>query len=358
MSAIELRNLTKSYGGLPALQPLDFRVEDGEFLSILGPSGSGKTTLLRMIAGFITPDAGSITIGNQEVSRLPPERRNLGVVFQNYALFPHMSVLDNVAFGLRMRGIGRNERTARAAEALDLVGLSGFEQRLPRQLSGGQQQRVALARAIVIEPAVLLLDEPLGALDLKLRKRMQIELKQLHHKLRRTFIYVTHDQEEALTMSDRVAVMDKGRLLQVDPPSIIYARPRTAFVAEFLGESNLLPGELRQTADGGTVFVGQEGLVVALTTGQGEVGLGKAALAVRPERLRLVPVDAAAAIKAVVETVIFKGPWLSLVAHGAGARLEVLLPNDGRTFDLVPNVGETVALGFDNADVRVVEAAT
>ncbi|MCO5081001.1 MAG: ABC transporter ATP-binding protein [Rhizobiaceae bacterium] len=359
MSSIELTGLTKSYAGVAAVHPLDFHIEQGEFLSILGPSGSGKTTLLRMIAGFVQPDAGSIRIGSREVLRLPPQRRNLGVVFQNYALFQHMSVIDNVAFGLRMRGQPKKERHARAAQALDLVGLSGMEQRLPNQLSGGQQQRVALARAIVFEPEVLLLDEPLGALDLKLRKRMQIELKHLHRRLQRTFVYITHDQEEALTMSDRVAVMDRGYMLQIDVPANLYLQPRSAFVAEFLGESNLLAGALVRDAAGALAFAIAGGPAIVLEEAQAS-GNHPVVLAVRPERLRLAgPAESGGdwiVLDAVVDALSFKGAWLSLVANRPEGQLEVLLPNDGRDLGGLPSPGEPVKVAFRASDARLVEA--
>jgi spermidine/putrescine ABC transporter ATP-binding subunit len=360
MSSVELRGIAKSFGSAPAVHPLDFSVRDGEFLSILGPSGSGKTTLLRMIAGFEQPDKGTISIGGREVSRLSPDRRNLGVVFQSYALFPHMTVLDNVGFGLRMRGIMKRDRNTRAAEALALVGLSGFEGRLPRQLSGGQQQRVALARAIVFEPDVLLLDEPLGALDLKLRKRMQLELKQLHRTLKRTFIYVTHDQEEALTMSDRVAVMDGGRVLQVDTPEAIYHNPSSSFVAEFLGESNLIPGTVCGGRNSETArFKGPAGMYFDLPRiGRIEADV-PALLSVRPERVIISETDGEAGtviFAATLEAVVFKGAWISVVARiGSGTRCEALISNDGRAMLKLPAPGQVVRMAFRPQDARLLE---
>jgi spermidine/putrescine transport system ATP-binding protein len=250
--AVTMRGVTKRFPGPKGAEPvvavdaIDLGIRDGEFFSLLGPSGCGKTTTLRMVAGFEYPTAGSIRIFGQEVGLEPPNRRPVNTVFQSYALFPHMTVEDNIAFGLQMQGIGKQEATRRVEEVIELVQLGGREKRKPKQLSGGQQQRVALARALVNHPKVLLLDEPLGALDLKLRQAMQVELKQLQERVGITFVYVTHDQEEALTMSDRIAVMDGGRLLQIGTPEEIYARPRTRFVADFIGDTNLL----RATADG------------------------------------------------------------------------------------------------------------
>ncbi|MEX2504784.1 MAG: ABC transporter ATP-binding protein, partial [Egicoccus sp.] len=245
-TAVALRGVTKQFPGgkgaepVTAVDAIDLEIVDGEFFSLLGPSGCGKTTTLRMIAGFEYPTAGSIRIFDDEVGLEPPNKRPVNTVFQSYALFPHMTVADNIAFGLQMRDVDKSEIRRRVADMVELVQLQGREDRKPKQLSGGQQQRVALARALVNHPKVLLLDEPLGALDLKLRQAMQLELKQLQERVGITFVYVTHDQEEALTMSDRIAVMDGGRLLQVGSPQEIYDRPRTRFVADFIGDTNLL----------------------------------------------------------------------------------------------------------------------
>ena len=270
--AIMLSGLRKTFGSgssaVHAVDGLDLEIADGEFFSLLGPSGSGKTTVLRLIAGFELPSSGRIVLGGQDVTRLAPFRRDVNTVFQDYALFPHLSVFDNVAYGLRVKGVRGAERKARTIEALDTVRLEGFGDRRPGQLSGGQRQRVALARALVNRPRVLLLDEPLGALDLKLREQMQVELKAIQAQVGITFVFVTHDQEEALTMSDRVAVFNRGRIEQVDTPSAIYERPSTSFVAGFVGTSNLL------APDVAAVLVGQ-----------------KATFSVRPEKIRLVDVD-------------------------------------------------------------------
>src|SRR5215216_2129785 len=237
---VRLSGVSKRYGEVVAVASLDLEVRRGEFFTLLGPSGSGKTTTLRMIAGFEEPDSGRVELGGKDVTGLPPYDRSVNTVFQDYALFPHMTVGENVAYGLRVKGVDRAERRRRAAEALGTVRLSGYESRKPNQLSGGQQQRIALARAIVNEPRVLLLDEPLGALDLKLREQMQVELKTIQDQVGITFIYVTHDQEEALTMSDRIAVFSDGAVQQVGAPTEIYERPDNAFVAGFVGVSNLL----------------------------------------------------------------------------------------------------------------------
>ena len=240
MALIEIRNLTKSFGAVKAVNGVDLDIHAGEFLTLLGPSGSGKTTVLRMIAGFETPDSGTITLNNADITYLPPYERDVNTVFQDYALFPHMDVISNIEYGLRVKGVEKNERREKALRALDQVRLSGYENRKPHQLSGGQRQRVALARALVNRPSVLLLDEPLGALDLKLRERMQIELKELQRQVGITFIFVTHDQEEALTMSDRIAAFNNGKIEQIDTPKNIYDSPRTKFVAEFVGKTNTI----------------------------------------------------------------------------------------------------------------------
>jgi spermidine/putrescine ABC transporter ATP-binding subunit len=238
---VALSDVTKRYGAVEAVSHVSLQVEDGEFFSLLGPSGCGKTTMLRMLAGFISPSAGVISIGGQNVTGLPPEKRALGIVFQNYAIFPHMNVFDNIAFGLRMRKLARPEIQRRVSEALEQVGLQGYERRYQREMSGGEQQRVALARVLVTQPRILLLDEPLSALDKKLREEMKYWIRDLHAQLGITAIYVTHDQGEALTMSDRIAVLRAGKVEQVGTPREVYEQPRTHFVTDFIGESNILP---------------------------------------------------------------------------------------------------------------------
>jgi spermidine/putrescine transport system ATP-binding protein len=284
---VELRAVTKRFGSLTAIDGINLKVRAGEFLSILGPSGCGKTTTLRLIAGFEQPDHGEIVIGGVDAVGTPPYRRDVNTVFQQYALFPHMSVLDNVAYGLKQRKVHRSERYAKAREALELVHLTGREKHRPAMLSGGQQQRVALARALVMNPRVLLLDEPLGALDLKLRKEMQIELKRIQHQVGITFIYVTHDQEEALSMSDRVAVMSNGMIEQLDEPRAIYDRPLTPFVADFIGDMNLLEGDVAEAVDGGFALDAGGGVVVR---GRGQAVKGRRVrVGIRPERMVAAP---------------------------------------------------------------------
>jgi putative spermidine/putrescine transport system ATP-binding protein len=248
--SLGFRGVAKSFGDVPALQPLSLDVAPGEFVTLLGPSGSGKTTLLNIAAGFVVPDSGTLSIGATEVTALPPRKRDIGMVFQSYALFPHMSVFDNIAYGLRVRGTGSAEIERRVGAALAMVQLEGYGRRRIQQLSGGQQQRIALARAMVIEPAVLLMDEPLGALDRQLRKQVQLEIRRLHREFGRTTLYVTHDQEEALVMSDRIGIMRSGRIEQIGAPQELYRRPANVFVAAFLGESNILRGRIVECAAG------------------------------------------------------------------------------------------------------------
>jgi putative spermidine/putrescine transport system ATP-binding protein len=308
--AIRLVGLEKRFGEVAAVAGIDLEIAEGEFFSMLGPSGSGKTTTLRMIAGFERPSAGRIELHGQEVEDLPPFERNVNTVFQDYALFPHMTVGDNVGYGPMIRKVPRAERTERVAAALAMVRLAGYEKRKPSQLSGGQRQRVALARALINRPRVLLLDEPLGALDLKLREEMQIELKTIQREVGITFIYVTHDQEEALTMSDRIAVFNHGRIEQVGTPADVYERPATAFVAGFVGTSNLITGPAAEA------LLGRSGTFT-----------------VRPEKIRLaaaedpVAPDEAAALGHVEEVVYLGADTRYLVALDAGATLVVTQQN-------------------------------
>ena len=284
---LAIQGVSKRYGVMKALDDVSIDVRQGEFLTLLGPSGSGKTTLLMMIAGFVEPSNGRIMLGDSDVSRLPPEARGFGMVFQGYALFPHMTVAENVAFPLKVRRVAKEDVRQRVLRALDQVQLSHLEDRRPRELSGGQQQRVALARALVFEPGLLLLDEPLSALDRKLRVEMQAELKQLHQRLGTSFVYVTHDQEEALSMSDRIAVLHRGRLAQIDTPDAIYEQPRTRFVAGFLGESNFLSGRVTGAESSGFVYEA-DGATLHHTGTQHAVSPGDhVVMAVRPESIRL-----------------------------------------------------------------------
>ncbi|KAA0687609.1 ABC transporter ATP-binding protein [Azospirillum brasilense] len=251
---VELRAITKRYGRFEALQRIDLSIAKGEFVTLLGPSGSGKTTLLNLIAGMIVPSSGQIVIDGRDATGLPTNRRGLGMVFQNYALMPHMTVFENIAFPLQVRGLPKSEIKRKVADVLDLIQLGHVADRRPRELSGGQQQRVSLARCIVYNPALILMDEPLGALDKKLREQMQLEIKRLHAELGITMLYVTHDQDEALTMSDRIVLMNGGRIEQEGPPDALYFKPKTVFSAEFIGSSNLIPGEV-EAAENGTVML-------------------------------------------------------------------------------------------------------
>ncbi len=361
-SIVELRGVSKAYTSrrgakseeVRAVKEMNLSLRAGEFFTLLGPSGCGKTTTLRLIAGFETPTAGQVFIQGQEVSRIPPNRRPVNTVFQNYALFPHLSVAQNVAFGLAVKGVPRPERERRAQEALELVRLGELGARKPAQLSGGQQQRVALARALVNQPAVLLLDEPLGALDLKLRKAMQIELKQLQEQVGITFVYVTHDQEEALTMSDRIAVMSEGRVQQLGGPAELYDRPANRFVADFIGESNLLNG-MALAMEGDCLLVRMEAQVVKVSPGAMTFQAGQAAaFALRPEKIRIAPAaDAAAGLEGVVTQVIYVGADTRyLVALASGASLAVRVQNGCGLEAAEFEKGQAVRLSWQPSDAR------
>jgi ABC-type Fe3+/spermidine/putrescine transport system ATPase subunit len=287
MSTVEFAGVSKSFGKVAALHPIDLDIPQGQFLTLLGPSGSGKTTLLNICAGYLSPSAGRVVVGGRDITALPPRQRNMGMVFQSYALFPHMSVAENVAYGLTVRKLARDEIARRVSDVLKMTQLEGFGERAIRELSGGQQQRVALARAMVIQPDILLMDEPLGALDRQLRKEVQFEIRQLHRARPRTTIYVTHDQEEALVMSDRIAVMRAGRIVQIGSASDLYENPADTFVARFLGESNLLEGTVGTMADG-RATLGVPGLASPLEgrAGQGLREGGAASALLRPEAVR------------------------------------------------------------------------
>jgi spermidine/putrescine transport system ATP-binding protein len=287
MSAIALQDVHKRFGTAAAVDGVSFEIAEGEFFSMLGPSGCGKTTTLRMIAGFETPDDGRVLLGGTDVTGVPANRRPVNMVFQQYALFPHMTVYDNVAFGLKVKGVARGEHRGRVTDLLGVVGLEGYENRRPKQLSGGQQQRVALARALVNRPTALLLDEPLGALDVKLRKQMQLELKRIQHELGTTFVYVTHDQEEALAMSDRIAVMNHGQVEQLDTPREIYDRPLTPFVADFIGSLNAVDVTIDELVGNYALarFGESERVVAVVESGR---SVGEAVrVAVRPEHVQV-----------------------------------------------------------------------
>ena len=349
---ITIRELSKAYGEVRALDRVDLDVHSGEFLTLLGPSGSGKTTLLMVLAGFIRPDQGSVRFGDAEVIRLAPHKRDVGMVFQSYALFPHMNVAANIAFPLKLRGITGAEAQRRVDGALDMVQLAGYGSREIDQLSGGQRQRVALARAIVFEPRIVLMDEPLSALDKQLRELMQIELRQLHLKLGMTTIYVTHDQREALTMSDRIAVIDGGRVQQLDTPRAIYERPANRFVAEFIGESTFLHVD----RDGGAYRCAGNPLRLAAAPAVD----GPTLLMVRPERLRILDGDAGAddnVLDARVAEVIYQGDTFLVHAVLAdGSRIGARGIASAGAMARVPRTGEPVRLALRVEDTVLVAA--
>ena len=343
MTFLALENLSKRYGDQFAVETISLAVEKGEFVTLLGPSGCGKTTTLQMIAGFVTPDSGRMMLDGADLASVAPNRRGLGIVFQSYALFPHMTVEENIGFGLEMRGIARAEREKQAKEAMALVGLAGFEGRYPRAMSGGQQQRVALARALVIKPALLLLDEPLSNLDAKLREEMQGELRRIQRHVGATTILVTHDQHEAMALSDRIVVMNKGRVEQIGAPADVYGHPASAFVAHFLGRTNILAA----TGDGaGRVEV--DGFALALPG----AGAGALRLAVRPERLTLAAAGAPG-FSARVTSRVFQGSHWLLTARSAAGELTLMRQNDGAR---VPEEGEETRLTFAAADASLVPA--
>jgi spermidine/putrescine transport system ATP-binding protein len=347
--SVELRGVSKRFGELTAVDSLDLELASGEFFTLLGPSGCGKTTTLRMIAGFERPSEGEVRIEGEDVAALPAHRRPTNTVFQSYALFPHLSVEDNVAFGLKRKKVGRDEISRRVAAELERVGLAAEAKRRPAQLSGGMQQRVALARALVNLPKVLLLDEPLGALDLKLRKGLQVELKRIQREVGITFVYVTHDQEEALTMSDRIAVMNRGRVEQIGTPEHIYDWPETTFVAGFIGVSNLMPATV---AASGRVKL-ESGPEVAADTDSLPAG-ARCHAVVRPEKLRVEHAEGGPAsnglprVEGVVESSLYLGTATQIVVSlGEGARMTVLVPNaDEEERRRLPGGGARVSLSW------------
>jgi spermidine/putrescine transport system ATP-binding protein len=356
--SVELCNVTKRFGGLAAVDDLSLELAQGEFFTLLGPSGCGKTTTLRMIAGFERPDAGEIRIEGEDVAQLPPHKRPTNTVFQSYALFPHLSVEANVAFGLKRKKVGKDEIAERVRAELERVGLASHAKRKPSQLSGGMQQRVALARALVNLPKVLLLDEPLGALDLKLRKGLQVELKRIQREVGITFVYVTHDQEEALTMSDRIAVMNRGRIEQVAPPEDVYERPATTFVAGFIGVSNLMPATV---LDGGRVRL-HSGPEIATET-DGLASGEECAAVVRPEKLQVNQVgkgqpasNGSPRVEGVVESSLYLGTATQIVVGlEEGVRMTVLVPNASEAErQQLPGGGARVELSWEPEHMHVV----
>lgn len=339
MSYLDLKGLTKRYEGQTAVADLSIAIAKGEFVALLGPSGCGKTTTLQMIAGFVQPTQGSIVLDGRDITLLPANKRGLGIMFQSYALFPHMTVAANVAFGLEMRGLRREEVDARVKAALDLIQLGKLGGRYPKELSGGQRQRVALARAIVIEPQLLLLDEPLGALDAKLREDMQVELRALQHKIGVTTIMVTHDQEEAMTLADRVVVMNHGRIEQMGSPSALYERPETRFVSTFLGKTNLFQGQ----GSGRAVRI--DG--VDLPSSEADLA-GPVDYMIRPEKITLTS-SGAGYLDARVLSALFVGDHWLVVASTKIGKFLVRRPNDGGA---VPVEGDEVGLHWDPVHSR------
>lgn len=322
-------NIVKKFSSVVAVDNISVEVFAGEFFSILGPSGCGKTSLLRLIAGLEKPDSGSIYLNGNLINFIPPYRRDVNMVFQNYALFPHMNVHENISFGLKLRGMKKDRIDDKVSAILDTVGLPGLGTRKPRQLSGGQQQRVALARALVNEPSVLLLDEPLGALDLKLRKQMQMELKSLQKKLGITFIYVTHDQEEALTMSDRIAIMKTGKLEQLGTPSEVYEHPESEFVANFIGMSNLFSGSLTNGNDSVLLLKTQDGLEIKATNSNTDYP-EQATVMVRPEKIRITthkPEKSDNSFYGEIEDMVYMGTFVQFIMNLNGRKLVVLEKN-------------------------------
>jgi len=356
MNMVELKGVTKRFDGHTAVSGVDLEIRAGEFLTLLGPSGCGKTTLLRMISGFETPTEGAIFLEGVDVTDVPPYRRNVNQVFQSYALFPHLSVWDNVCFGLKMKKVPKAEMEERVGQALEMVAMGGMEKRKPSALSGGQRQRVALARAIVCRPKVLLLDEPLSALETKLRQNMQIELKRLQQKLGITFVFVTHDQEEALTMSDRIAVVNKGRIEQIGGASEIYHSPRTTFVANFIGEANIFTAEvIAQTPDAAKVLL--EGKIELEVNGRQLPENAKSVLiSIRPEKVHVAPKcrEGRNWFEATVQEEIFRGATDTLhLQTEAGVELVAVVANES-ALELSVHKGDRIGCYLHPEDVVVV----
>jgi spermidine/putrescine transport system ATP-binding protein len=351
--AVRLSNVTKTFGEFVAVDDLTLEIAEGEFFSLLGPSGCGKTTTLRMIAGFEEPTRGEISVAGEPVRGVPPYRRPVNTVFQSYAIFPHLNVFDNVAFGLRRAGVKGEELRQRVTEACAMVQLEGFEKRRPGMLSGGQQQRVALARALVNRPKVLLLDEPLGALDLKLRKEMQLELKSLQHEVGITFVYVTHDQEEALTMSDRIAVMNEGRVQQVADPATLYELPRNRFVASFIGQTNVFSGTVESASGDRVTLRTRAGASIEAVAAEGDAAEAgsEAHAAVRPEKVRF-GADGENSLPGVVKQLVYLGVSTQYIVQLEDGTTLVLYQqnvHDGSG----PREGEGVSVTWDARNCRV-----
>jgi ABC-type Fe3+/spermidine/putrescine transport system ATPase subunit len=344
MSTLTLANVTRAFGDFTAVDDVSLKVADGEFVTLLGPSGCGKTTTLRMVAGFMSPDRGEIWFGERRMTDVPPHRRNTAMVFQSYALFPHMSVADNIAFGLRMRKLSAAEQASRIAEALDMVSLRGLEKRRPGELSGGQQQRVALARAIVTRPDILLFDEPLSNLDAKLREKVRVEIRDLQRNLGITTLYVTHDQSEAMAVSDRIVVMNRGRIEQEGDPASIYRRPRSVFVADFLGAANIvdilaIENGVAETPVGRFALDGSE-----------PVGNASLKLSWRPEDMQPVNTGAGNIRDALVRSLVFRGNFVELTVEAGGHLLRAQIDSESPLRE-----GDRVSLAVAPGRARIVE---
>jgi spermidine/putrescine transport system ATP-binding protein len=360
LTEVELLQVKKSFKGVVAVDSISLSVYSGEFLTLLGPSGCGKTTLLRIIGGFVEPDSGQVLLEQKDVTGLPPYRRNVSTVFQQYALFPHMTVFDNVAFGLRRRRVAAEEIERRVGEALEMVRMTGMETRRPAELSGGQQQRVALARSLVVRPRVLLLDEPLAALDLKLRRQMQLELKGLQRRVGISFVYVTHDQEEALTMSDRIVVMNSGRIEQAGPARDIYERPVNEFVADFIGASNIIDTTV-MSVEGPTVTLGlgNSGFEARLNPDGPALGRGeRARVMIRPEKISMrQPGDDIQGVPGKIESVVYLGERTKLgVRITDNCLLTVLEQNRDTGADPAARIGRDVLLWWEPENSVIVKA--
>jgi putative spermidine/putrescine transport system ATP-binding protein len=357
MAEVAFRDVSKSYDGVVALDGVNLTIASGEFITLLGPSGSGKTTLLNIISGMIAPTSDAVLIDGQDVTRMRPQQRGLGMVFQNYALMPHMTVFDNVAFPLRIRKLSRTEIEREVMAALELVRLAEFSKRKPRELSGGQQQRVSIARCLVYRPKVTLMDEPLGALDKKLREQLQVQIKKIHGALGITILYVTHDQSEALIMSDRICVMDRSRIVQVGAPKELYFRPRTEFVADFLGESNLIAASIESITDGVAIVRTPDGTVVRTLVSEGMSHKTDVKVMVRPEAMQIAASrsETKNSLPGIVRDRIFVGQATRYVVATAGLELLAQLGSHSQSASFAP--GDSVWVDWSENDSILVTAS-